>query len=206
LQVDSFTFLPLLWDKGVLIAQNVPIYSRVMRKDERGKEFVDFDRDETGAPKILGHQSEVVIDTNVMADDTSVVKIPKGLAAKMDNERVQYTQAYRIASEFNKPGGWWNKWGHMLVTIIGIGVICVVVIFGFIKYGEMADKVAATTNAGVMAASANNLAAAKLNAQIADALLRLGFNYNATFKMSNSTDSPPVPSSGGQLVIPYLSG
>lgn len=207
LQVDSFTHLPIIWSRGALMAENVPIYNRVVRTGQDGKKFYDAERNEAGEPIVTGTTRQVIIDTNLMAEDDKVVQIPKGLAAKMDNERVQYTQAYRIATDFNKTGDFWQKYGQILTTIIGVSAILLIVIFGLIKFGEIAEQMSGKANAAMLAASATNLEATRLNAQIASALLKVGFNYNASYLTAAPTpEAPPVPSGGGGFQIPFVTG
>ena len=219
LQTDSRTFLPITVQRGSMVAHDVPVYEKdaegkilrykvdasgkAFEKDAEGKLIPDVN----GWPLTVGLTKETIFDPNVMfEEEKGVTAIPKGLAAKMDNERVQYTQAYRIASEFNKMQGWWAQYGKLLLDIISIAVILVIVIFGLIKFQEAAGTFADKTSAAVLQASASNLEAAKLNTQVMQALVKIGFNYNFTAVVGASPTPIPVAGAGGKLNIPFVTG
>ena len=201
LQIDTFTYLPIQWEKGVLVARNVPVY----KTDEQGRPFTDdkgeyvLEMDEQGKPL---ETKTVVFDTNIQLEDGHAVPISKGLAAKLDNERVSYTQAYRIATTFNRTGDFWQKYGHLLVSLFAILAMLIIAVFAYIKYAEVADKVASSTNAAVLQATAVNERTSILNAQVAAALLKAGFNVNQTFCVQQN-NAPPT-GGGASLDLPVL--
>jgi hypothetical protein len=215
MQTDSNTFLPITVSRGVLTAHNVPVYMQdgkggVMRfkvtadgktheKDAEGNLIPD----ENGMPYVKGNVDQVIFDSNMMLEqERGIIQIPKGLAAKLDNERVNYTQAYRIASEFNKSGGWWARNGQLVLALVSIVLTFTIVLFGYIKYTEVSGIVGDKINSAVIIASENNMEAAKLNAQIAAAYLKVGYNYSAVFYIRNETiaNSPAAT----PLRVPFL--
>lgn len=206
LQVDSQTYLPMIWDKGRLIVDEVPQYAFHDGVDANGNQIRVFEKDEKGNNIVVGKQKLVIFDTTKMIDQGYTVDIPVGATAKLDNERGRFTQRYRLVTEMYKYGGFWERYGHMAVAIISIFAILAVVIFGLIKFGEASKDIAQKTADAQLASSQQVLEGARLNAQIASALLSVGFHYNATFYYGGNS-TPAVESQNGQpqpIKIPFI--
>lgn len=219
LQVDNNTFLPITQDKGVIIAHEVPVYLKNERGEivkfklaEDGKSFVkdaqgNYIPDANGAAVVVGTTRQEIFDANVMYDsEQGIVQIPKGLAAKTDNERLQYTQGYRIAIEFNKALGWFSKYGTVLVGIVSIAAIVMIVMFAFIKFSDANHEYVSSMKESLTEASQNNLKVAELNAQISAQLLKAGFNYSASFGNLRPSPTPPPVQGSGNLNLPFIGG
>lgn len=192
LQVDTFTFLPITWEKGILVARDVPLYSGHDEKNEQGETVFIYDRDDKGNAIESGKRKVELINTNVMIEDNKLVQIPKGLAAKMDNERVQYTLNNRIANEFNTTMSFWDKWGPSFLAIISVLAILVIAIYAVIKFGEAGTSIGQAIANAENSASQNNLVTAHLNAQLAQFMIQNGFHYNQTFDiLATPTPTPP---------------
>jgi len=199
LQLDTYTFRPVVWKQGTMIVENVPVYV----KDADGRVALD----EQGKPIVAREESQAVFDTNVEFDNNRLVPISRGVAAKLDNERASYAEAVRTAYAFNRAGDFWQKYGQLLFNVLCIAAILIVCVFSLIKFQEAASSFALSTSAAVEKAANANSQTAYYNAQVAAALLKSGFNLNATFCETGEQKPTPPPVSeppGKSINLPFI--
>lgn len=186
LQLDTFTFRPIIWSEGRMVVKNVPVY------DEK-----------TG--EVRGEKDIIVLDTNFEIQEGKFVPISSGVAAKLDNERISYAEQVRLAYSMYQTGDFWQKYGHIIVAFLAIAATLTISIFGYIKFGDMAAKFSTDTATATQAVASSNAVAAQLNAQVATALLKAGFNVNTTFCGGGA--APSAPSTGGnknEIILPII--
>lgn len=232
MQIDRFLYLPMSWRGGVLTAHRMPVYYSEQVKNEKGEivtevpkfkvqvvrnadkseklEFVKDElgkhvRDESGYPLQVSEQDEVVFDSNQMQDlDGKVVEIPKGLAAKLNNDRAEFTQAYSLEASLYKTGGFWEKYGMIITSGFFIMAIVIVTTLALIRFSDINHEYVVDVRSSLDSASANNLETAKLNAQVASALLKAGFNYSTTFIIANGSIQSTNPQQVTPIRIPFI--
>jgi len=236
-QVDRLIYLPMSAQGGRLTIHRAPVYRMVEALDkngnktlvyarfkakrvqtETGAETMEFEKDAEGnlVPDPAGevwvdhYEDATVIDFNKMQDlDGKVIDIPIGMAAKLNNDRAEFTQAWSIMASMYKMGGFWEKYGGMIIFLVAVaGTLLAAYWF----YDSANGNFRLTTElqrqiSGQIAEQ--NVEAARLNAQIASALLKAGFNYNTSFVYGplvvNGTGSQVTATPGGQLKIPFIS-
>lgn len=193
LMIDSSTYLPLTIEKGQLVANDVPVYyqldgriikfkvlpdGKTFEKNEDGKLI----EDPNGLPLAVRAEKITVFDPNVMLEDGDVKTIPRGLAAKLDNARSNYTQAVRIAHTFNSMAGFWEKWGKELIMAITVLGLLGVSYFAYDNFSKASAVYAGDMREAAVLASQNELVASQNYLQgtmvIAKALNALGYQVN----------------------------
>lgn len=235
LQTDSNTFYPITYKNGVMMAHEVPVYQTgpdgkalkfkahdvptyVQGKDGKPIQVGTaraFDRtpegdlipDPNGDAFMRGTTTQVVFDTNVVYDEEAggVKSIPKGMASKFDNERTQYTMAYRLAEEFNKGVKDFLEKYAPFIVLLGIMLVA---IYTLITMSDMTGKMAGAFGQPLKDASLANLQAAQINAEVTQSLLKLGFNYNGTIlcqQVTNRSATGPTPPPAEIPKIPFVS-
>lgn len=212
LQTDRHTYLPISVKSGIITVYQVPVYEKAQDgrlarykadasgefvtekvKNDKGEEVDSLIPDAQGAPRVLGYKEEVIFDSNIMQNEAGdIVSIPKGLAAKMDNERVNYTIAHHMADIlYKEQGSWWAEHGKEVLALVSMVFVLVIVLFGYIKYSEISANITDKLSASINSAAASNLEAAKLNAQMTAVLLKVGYNYTVVFEGMNGSISAP---------------
>lgn len=225
LQVDRLVYLPIVWNNGAMVAHNVPVYySEIvdgqptypkfkveLKRDFVGREYIEYVKDaegklikdENGQLLKIKEESVTMFDSNKMRDlDGSVVEVPSGLAAKLNNDRAEFTQAWSIIASKYKTGGWWSKYGAAATMFLVVfGMIVIAWIFMNAVTGSFADSTNRLIAAQEKIALLNEQTAL-VNGQTSQALIKLGFNQSLVF--TNAVNGvTPTPSKPPQLNIPF---
>ena len=196
LQLDTYTYRPITSVNGKLIVENVPIYAKdaegkiIVEVDEKGEAILDANGDPT--PKVVGTRNEVILDTNEEYDaaQEKMVTIPKGFAAKLDNERAAYADGIRWLYQMTEVSeSWLAKNGVFIIAVVAMLAIS---IFGYIKFTEMVGDITTKTAASNAATIEALRQMTELNAKVSIIMLQNGFNVNTTFLLAPTT-KPPEP-------------
>lgn len=230
-QIDRIKYLPMSWNNGRMVIHRVPVYltQQVVGKDGKptfvyprfkGKEIDgawQFDKDELGGmisdengmPYITRYEDVVAFDFNKMQDITGkVVDVPTGLAAELNNDRAEFTQAWSIMSSLYEMSNWWKENKGLVFFVLTIAGMLISVYWAFDSINHSTDARTKSDQQFIDRLGEQNLEIARLNAQVASAFLKAGWNSSAAFvygpMLINGTGQQvgqPTPA----LSIPFIS-
>lgn len=157
--------------------------------------------DEDGEPYPMGFAKTCLWDTNIMIDlDGQTKEIPRGIAARLNNERVEFTRLWAVNAATYKVSNWWRE--NLPVILSFLAIVC---IFGISYYtlsgitGQVHDFSQSQIALNEVT-SARALEAARINAQVMGALLKVG--YNVDVNVTGASPAPAPSPTPGVFTIP----
>lgn len=196
LQVGRGDYLAITWENGVMITNDAPVYQTKVvngevvmpryKTNEKG-EFVkneagEFIEDPNGGLMVIGYQRLATFDTNRFKDLVGKIsEIPTGLAARMNNDRIEFTRGWSIIASRYNIKGFWDKFGPMIMTIILVGGILIAAYWTNDTIQKANQESIELQRTILTSISEQNVEIARLNAQMTSALLKAGWNVSAAF-------------------------
>lgn len=223
LQVGRGDYLAITWENGVMIANDLPIYqTKIVNGQEVIPKFKvnakgEFEKDElggyiedpNGSVMVTGFQRFSVFNTNKFKDLIGQISdIPTGLAARMNNDRIEFTRGWSvIASRYNIKG-FWDKYSGMIMTIILVGGILIAAYWTNDTTQKANHESLEFQRQILTQISDQNVAVTRLNAQVVSALLKAGWNASAAFVYGplvvNASTGQLIGNPTPQLSIPFI--
>jgi hypothetical protein len=231
LQIGRMSYLPITWSGGRLLAHNTPVYyaDEVTAKDGskflaptrfKGKQVgdaIEFEKDELGKfiPDPNGflykirEEETVIWDSNKMREmNGQVVDIPTGLAAKMNNERGEFTLAWSIMDQLYRMANWWKDHGGVIVAVICMAGTLIATYWAYSSLNGNYQLTQDNQKKMYDAVIAQNEQLARLNVQVAAAMLKAGWNVSGSFVYGplvvNGTGQVPTGQNPNDLKIPFI--
>lgn len=153
LQIDRWTFYPLSFNAGKMIAY-LPIYET----DKNGNPI----KDENGKPKIK-FVPKVLFDSTIALEDGRIVELPNPIAHKTYDKEHWLSNEIETAQRLYRSKSFWEKYGNF-VTLAVVGILLVMFFYiGVSRYAELTktvtDGLKDVSNAMVQVADSLRIAA-----------------------------------------------